>query len=88
MTRFHIYHTSIAIIGIILIANAMISKLSNYSKLSIILLNLVGSRLVVSSSYNFVVNDSDDFDIGRYNFWTINLLALLALGWISYQLLK
>lgn len=88
MTRFHIHHTSIAIIGIILIANAMISELSNYSKLSIILLNLVGSSLVVSSSYNFVVNDSDDFDIGRYNFWTINLLALLALGWISYQLLK
>lgn len=88
MTRFHIYYTSIAIIGIILIANDMISELSNYSKLSIILLNLVGSSLVVSSSYNFVVNDSDDFDIGRYNFWTINLLALLALGWISYQLLK
>lgn len=88
MVKFYIHHISVAIIGMILITSAMTPIVPNHSESAAIVLTLVGSSLVISSFYNFVANEPDDFDIGRYHFWTVNLLTLLTLGWIGYQCLK
>lgn len=87
MVKFYIHHTSVAIIGVILIISAMIPIVPNHSESSAIVLTLVGSSFVISSFYNFIANEPDDFDIGTYHFWTVSLLALFTLGWVGYQFL-